>query len=463
MPGYSPPPDVYDEAFARDGDPRAHYRELIGALAEGDLERLAEEVGERLARHGVTFGASDDGLLAVDPVPRLLTAGEWRTVARGISQRARALDAFATDAYGPREIVAAGLMPARVIDGSEHYEPAMRDADPPPAWVSLAGFDLVRAPDGRFRVLEDQVRMPSGIAYVIAARELLEGLVDVSMAPVPLGEPFAALGDALRDAAPGSAGDPVVALLSDGPAAAGWYEHVRVAEALGLRLVTLADLERRGDEVVRREGDRRERVDVVYLRTDVDRFTAAGGELTAIGELLLEPCRAGTVWCVNAPGSGIVDDKLVHAYSEEMIRFYLGEDPVLESVRTLDVGRDADRTEVRASPDELVFKPRGKMGGEGVVVWRDAGDEVRGEITRALDEAPERMVAQRLVELSTHPTVRSGRLAPRRVDLRPYLIRAGEGDWALPGGLSRVALERGSMIVNSGQGGGVKDTWVLPG
>ena len=224
--------------------------------------------------------------------------------------------------------------------------------------------------------------------------------------------------------------------------------------------MTLADLERRGDEVVRREGDRAERVDVVYLRTDEDRFTAAEGGLTAIGELLLEPCVAGRVACVNAPGSGIADDKLVHAYVEEMIRFYLGEDPLLDSVQTYDLGIDSQHESALEAPEEMVFKPRGKMGGEGVVVWSGADDDTRADVVAALRRAPERMIAQQRVELSTHPTVISDRLEPRRIDLRPYLIRSPDGDWALPGGLSRVALERGSLIVNSGQGGGVKDTWV---
>jgi uncharacterized circularly permuted ATP-grasp superfamily protein len=460
MRGYEPLPGVYDEAVDPSGVPRAGYEPLLDAVAGSDLGAVEAEVARRLRRAGVTFGASDGGLLALDPVPRLLSASEWSTVERGIRQRARALDRFAADVYGERAIVAAGLVPERVIEGSDHFEPAMRHAFEPPVWVSVVGFDLVRGPDGRFRVLEDQVRMPSGIAYAVAARELLDGLLELGGDPAPVGEAFERLGQALAGAAPGAAANPAVVLLSAGPTAAGWYEHARIGRELGVGLVMLADLERRGDEVVRREGDRAERVDVVYLRTDEDRFTDPGGKPTPIGELLLGPCIAGRVACVNAPGSGIADDKLVHAYVEDMVRFYLGEDPVLDSVQTYDLGIDSQREAALEAADELVFKPRGKMGGEGVVVWRDADDSAREAVLSELGRAPERMIAQRRIELSTHPTVIAGALEPRRIDLRPYLVRGPDGDWALPGGLSRVALERGSLIVNSGQGGGVKDTWV---
>jgi uncharacterized circularly permuted ATP-grasp superfamily protein len=460
MRGYEPLPGVYDEAFEGPDVPRAHYVDLLTAIAEAGPKELGAEVGRSLRREEVTFGASDDGLLALDPVPRLLTADEWSTIEAGIRQRARALERFAADVYFEREIVAAGLVPERVIENSEHHEPAMRRAFEPPIWVSVVGFDLVRGPDGRFRVLEDQVRMPSGLSYAVAARELLADLTALGGDPAAVDGAFERLGAALRAAAPPGADDQTIVLLSTGSAAAGWYEHVRVGRELGIHVVTLADLERRGEKVVLREGDRTDRVDVVYLRTDEDRFTAADGGLTAVGELLLEPCVAGRVACVNAPGSGIADDKLVHAYVEEMIRFYLGEDPLLDSVRTHDLGVDSQRESALEAPEDMVFKPRGKMGGEGVVVWSGADEGTRADVVAALRKAPERMIAQQRVELSTHPTLISGSLEPRRIDLRPYLIRSPDGDWALPGGLSRVALERGSLIVNSGQGGGVKDTWV---
>jgi uncharacterized circularly permuted ATP-grasp superfamily protein len=418
---YEVVPGVYDEAFEGQGRTRPQYVPLFETLAKSELPALADELKGRLRKGAVTFGATDDGLMALDLVPRLITAPEWETIGAGISQRARALDNFAADVYGERAIVAAGIVPERVIESSAHYEPAMRGARPPRQWISVIGFDLVRAPDGRFLVLEDQIRMPAGIGYAVAAR---------------------------------------VALLSSGPDSAGWYEHARIARELRIPVVTLDQLERRQDGGLRAEvGGRSMALDVLYQRTDEDRFTDDEGRPTALGKLLLDPCTAGRVGCVNAPGSGVGDDKLVHAYVEEMVRFYLGEEPGLRSVETYDLGIPAGREAALDRMDELVFKPRGEMGGEGVVVWSDAGEDERAEVRRTLDEAPEGLIAQQRVQLSCHPTLCGRALRPRRVDLRPYVVRTPERDWLLAG-LSRVALEEGSLIVNSSRGGGVKDTWV---
>jgi uncharacterized circularly permuted ATP-grasp superfamily protein len=313
-------------------------------------------------------------------VPRLITAAEWRTISSGILQRARALDRFAADVYGGREIVAAGIVPERVIEGAADYEPAMRDAPAPKVWVSVVGFDLVRGTDGHFQVLEDNLRMPSGIAYTVAAREALHALLPAGPglpSPAPVGEAFARIGEALRAAAPDRSDAPSVVLLSEGEEGAGWYEHRRLGEELGIPVLTLTDLERRGDRLVARvDGDGIE-VDVVYVRTDEDRLTGAGGEPTELGGLVLEPCRAGWLACVNAPGAGVGDDKLAHAYVEEMIRFYLGEEPILESVTTYDLARPEVRERAMAKLAELVVKPRGEMGGEGVVVFSEASEEER--------------------------------------------------------------------------------------
>jgi uncharacterized circularly permuted ATP-grasp superfamily protein len=459
--GYEPPTGVYDEAFVEPGRTRESYAELLYEVARMDLAKLSEAVERRIRDAGVTFGASPSGYLALDPVPRLIGADEWETIAAGISQRARALERFAEDVYGERAIVSAGLIPARAIEGSEHYEPAMRGAGAPRVWISVVGFDLVRGPDGRFRVLEDQIRMPSGIAYAVAGRATLERVIPRAPSPEGLGDAFGALREALRAAAPDGRPDPTVVILTAGPETAGWYEHERVGRELGVPVLTRDRLERRGERLLAHLVGGTSEVDVVYQRTDEDRFTDSAGRPTPIGELLLEPCSAGRVACVNAPGAGVGDDKLVHAYVEQMVRYYLGEEPILESVETFDLADPATRERALAMRDELVFKPRGKMGGEGVVVWSQASEEERAEVERVLERTPEELIVQRRVELSTHPTVSSGRLAPRRVDLRPYVIRAPGREWVMAGGLTRVALQEGSLIVNSGQGGGVKDTWIL--
>ena len=454
---------VYDEAFEAAGRPRPHYLPLLETLAESDLGLLEPELKWRLRKGEVTFDASPDGLFALDLVPRLLTAREWDTIRAGVVQRARALDSFAADVYADRAIVAAEILPERVIEGSAHYEPAMRYAPPPRAYVSVVGFDLVRKPDGEFVVLEDQIRMPSGLGYALAAREVLPGALGVP--PPPSEDVWAImgrLGETLRAIAPEGREDPTVVVLSSGPDAAGWYEHERIARELGVPVVTLDQLEGGDDDELQAEvNGRSTRIDVVYQRTDEDRFTNEEGEPTALGAALLGPCRSGKVACVNAPGSGIGDDKLVHAYVEEMVRFYLDEVPVLGSVETYDLGIPENREAALGRMDDLVFKPRGEMGGEGVVVWSEADVDERAEVRRALENHPEDRIAQRRVQLSCHPTLREGRLRPRRVDLRPYVIRvAVEREHVVPG-LSRVALDEGSLIVNSSRGGGVKDTWLV--
>jgi uncharacterized circularly permuted ATP-grasp superfamily protein len=459
--GYEPVADVYDEAFEAPGRPRRHYLPLLETLADSDLDAMGHELKSRLRKGEVTFDASPDGLFALDLVPRLLTAREWATIRAGIVQRARALDSFAADVYADRAIVAAEIVPECVIDGSAHYEPAMRYVPPPRQWVSVVGFDLVRNPDGEFVVLEDQIRMPSGLGYALSAREVLPAALGVP--PPPSDDVWAImdrLGETLRAIAPEGRDDPTVVVLSSGPDGAGWYEHERIGRDLGVPVVTLDQLECGDDDELNARVNRRpRRIDVVYQRTDEDRFTDEQGEPTPLGAALLGPCRAGNVACVNAPGSGIGDDKLVHAYVEEMVRFYLGEVPVLRSVETFDLGIAKKREAALERMNDLVFKPRGAMGGEGVVVWSESDEDERAEVRRALENHPEDLIAQRRVQLSCHPTLREGRLRPRRVDLRPYVIRAGGREHVVPG-LSRVALEEGSLIVNSSRGGGVKDTWL---
>jgi carboxylate-amine ligase len=269
------------------------------------------------------------------------------------------------------------------------------------------------------------------------------------------------LGEVLRDAAPEGTGEPSVVLLSDGPRNSAWWEHATIARRLGIPMVALEDLERRGERLEARLGRRRQPVDVVYRRTDEDRLHDAAGRPTAIGEVLLAPIRAGRLACVNAFGSGVADDKLVHAYVEEMIRFYLAEEPLVASVPTYDLGEPKTRRDCLARLDELVVKPRTGHGGHGVVIGIHADREALTHVSRAVEADPERYVAQETVLLSRHPTVCEGELVPRHVDLRPFVLSGRERCAAVPGGLTRVAFTPGSLVVNSAQAGGGKATWVL--
>jgi uncharacterized circularly permuted ATP-grasp superfamily protein len=440
----------YDEAYDESGVPRPQYADLLAAL--DDPGAIAEEVKRRLRERGVRFGAPPDDTVALDPVPRILTEPEWSELQAGIGQRLLAMEAFVADAYGEGRVFEAGVLAREDVEASPHYEPAMVGVSPP-RWISLAGLDVVRCEDGRFRVIEDQVRMPSGIAYAVAMRETLRDVLPVEPPQPDVSLVFGELALAFQDAAPPGVDEPRMVTLSEGPSAAAWWEHQRLARELCAPVVSLADLEHRDGRLVAWLDGRPRAVDLVYMRTEEARFTDEHGGPTAIGEALLAPAAAGTVAVVNAPGSGIADDKLVHGHVDALIRFYLDQEPLLPSIPSREIGPDDEL-------DDLVVKPRGEMGGEEVVIWRDADEETRERVRKRIAAEPGGWIGQQLVQLSVHPTVVDGRLEQRHVDLRPYALLSDQGVRVLPAGASRVALERGSMVVNSAQGGGAKDTWV---
>jgi uncharacterized circularly permuted ATP-grasp superfamily protein len=441
---------------------------VLAALEDVDLRALSRSLADDLCERKVTFaaanGASEDAFV-VDPVPRLIGGEEWDVLAAGLAQRARALECFVADVYGEQLIVAAGLVPRQVIEGAEFFEPRM--AQLPPAgkrWIAIAGLDVVRDDDGPFMVLEDNVRTPSGIAYAFAAREALSGHLPVpdGMRVRPLEASYEWLGAALRAAAPPEAGeDPSIVVLTDGPSNSAYYEHGAIARRLGLPLVRLENLSVRSGRLLASTDTGVVRVDVVYRRTDEDRLFDAAGAATTLADALLGPLEAQTVACVNAFGTGVADDKLVHSYVEEMVRFYLEEDPLLASVPTHDPTQPGVLEMTLERIGELVVKPRSGHGGIGVVVGPRADAQTLDDISRDLAAAPERFVVQETVQLSRQPTVCGDVLEPRHVDLRPFTFAAGDRIEVFPGGLTRVALERGSLVVNSSQRGGAKDTWVL--
>ena len=460
-------PAPWDEAYVAPGVPRPSYAPLLEALERAGPARVVQRVVEETARRDVTFGAGVDAdPYRLDAVPRLIAAGEWAALAAALEQRVRALNAFVTDAYGARRIVDAGVVPARVVDDAEGYEPELRgrlpDATAP---IAVAGLDVVRDETGTLRVLEDNCRAPSGFCYVVAGRDALEAALpgDVPDHVEVAAATKALICGVLDDAAPAGVGEPHAVVLSDGPHNAAAWEHARVAALTGAQLVTLGDLRVRGDRLVAaRPGGGWRTVDVLYRRCDEDRVRDDAGRLTALAELTLGPWLAGRLGLVNALGSGVADDKLVHAYVEDMVRFYLGEEPALASVTTLDLGVPETLREVLADLERHVVKPRGGFGGHGVVVCGHARADTLAALREMLARDPGGYVAQRTVSLSTHPTVvDGGRLRARHVDLRPFVFTGRGRPQTLPGGLTRVALQEGALVVNSSQDGGCKDTWIL--
>jgi carboxylate-amine ligase len=333
----------------------------------------------------------------------------------------------------------------------------------PPATV--AGMDLIRDAEGELLVLEDNLRMPSGATYAIAVREAVGPELGAA-ATAGLRRPdgyVARLGEAIRAAAPSQhAAEPLVAILSDGPESGAYYEHERLARELSLPLVTPSQLTCTRGRLHAQIGRKQVQLDVVYRRLDEDRLTDRGGALTELGRLLAPALESGRLRCVNAIGTGLADDKLAHAYVEAMVRFYLGEEPRLRSVPSYDLSDPDARDEVMARLDELVIKPRDGFGGHGVTIMPLATEGDRRKTIGLVRRRPERFVAQELVPLSTHPTVVGAGIAPRRVDLRPYVVSPAAGEASvMPGGLTRYAKAADEMVVNSSQGGGSKDTWVL--
>jgi uncharacterized circularly permuted ATP-grasp superfamily protein len=419
----------------------------MDAVLAQDVGALARSVRDEIHERGIRFESVDgDDSWHVDPVPRVIDAAAWERIAAGLAQRVRALNAFVADVYAERRVVAEGVLPPRVLDTADYLEPALAGFQPHDGvWIGIAGLDLVRDREGEWLVVEDNVRTPSGIGYWSAARDAVLKRLDVSREPIALDVIPAALRRVLGD---GSA-----VVLTDGPDNSAHWEHDWIARALGVPLLTPDDLELSDDRLLY-EGTP---VESVYRRTNADEVESD------VGELLTPALLAGNVKLVNCFGTGVGDDKLVHAHVPELVRFYLGEDPLLGQVETFDLGEPETLERALDVLDERVVKVRGSYGGLGVVICPHAERSDVEELREKVRASPGDYVAQRLVELSTHPTVVDGALEPRHVDLRPFVLMSAPDDVeVLPGGVTRVALDAGALVVNSSQNGGAKDTWVVP-
>jgi len=452
-----------DEALDAEGSPRGAYARLFERYDAEALATEADRVRAELAAGRVSFGAGARPFV-VDAVPRIVEAAEWEPLEGGLIQRVRALNAFLEDVYGERRIVAAGLIDEELIESAEWFEPAMRDAEMPRVIAHVAGPDLVRGADGELRVLEDNLRAPSGIAYASAARAAVGPLAEacgLRIRPVEAG--IDSLGRMLAAAAPAGEEDARVVLLSDGEGAGARYEHLELAATLGMEIAAAEDLDGDGEQLLLGGSP----VDVVYRRVDDERLTAPDGSPTLLGELLGDPLRSGALACVNSPGSGIADDKAIHTHVEEMIGFYLDEEVRLRSVPGRWLGRPGEAETALERLAELVIKPRAEFGGVGVLIGPAASEAELAAAGERIAADPAAWVAQEPVALSMHPTVVDGALESRHVDLRPFVItnpgneRHEDEVTVVPGGLTRFARGAGSMVVNSGQGGGAKDTWIL--
>ncbi len=474
---YAPLTGTYDGLFTAPGTARANLGPALAALLAAHPEELAraQALAERsLLNQGVTFSVYDDhrGAEKIFPfclVPRVIGAADWARVERGIGQRIRALEAFLDDVYGPQRILGSKTVPAEVILGAKHYLPQLRGVRPPRGVrIHVAGIDLIRDPDGVFRVLEDNLRTPSGVSYVMENRMVTKRVFPTIFAAARVRRVDhypAHLAQTLRAAAPVGIDDPLAVVLTPGPFNSAYFEHSFLARTMGIELVEGSDLCVEDDKVFLRTTRGLARVHVVYRRIDdafLDPEAFRPDSLLGVPGLMRAYAK-GNVTLANAPGNGVADDKAVCALVPELIRFYLGEEPLLGDVQTYVCAREDDRRYVVEHLEELVVKAVDEAGGYGMLMGPQSTAAQRDEFKRRIEAEPRKYVAQPRFELSTCPTWDSSAraLASRRVDLRPVVLTGPEGSWVLPGGLTRVALREGSYVVNSSQGGGSKDTWVL--
>nr|WP_233608371.1 circularly permuted type 2 ATP-grasp protein [Nocardia stercoris] len=457
--------------FDGHGRPRPAYRGLFAALAPiaaTDLERRAEALDRAFIDQGITFSLSgQERPFPLDLIPRVITAAEWAKLERGIRQRVTALEMFLADVYGEQHILRDRVIPKRLITSCEHFHREAAGVVPPNGVrIHVAGIDLIRDERGEFRVLEDNLRSPSGVSYVMENRSTMARVFPdlfFSHRVRAVGDYPSHLLRALRAAAAPNEVDPTVVVLTPGVFNSAYFEHSLLARQMGVELVEGRDLFCRDNVVYMRTTAGEVQVDVIYRRIDdvfLDPMQFRHDSVLGVAGVL-NAARAGNVVIANAFGNGVGDDKLTYCYVPTIIEYYLGEKPILGNVDTMRCWLPEEREQVLDRLAELVIKPVEGSGGYGIVIGPDATSRELDAIRRKIKSDPRGWIAQPVVQLSTVPTKIGGELRPRHVDLRPFAVNDGDEIWVLPGGLTRVALPDGSLVVNSSQGGGSKDTWVL--
>jgi uncharacterized circularly permuted ATP-grasp superfamily protein len=462
---------AFDEMFAPDSEVRLPYRQIHAALAQMSTDELrgrTEALASSYLAQGVTFDfAGEERPFPLDAVPRVIERAEWSHLESGVAQRVRALEAFLTDVYGSQRCIADGVIPARLISSSSHYHREAAGIESANGVrIQVSGIDLIRDENGVWRVLEDNVRVPSGVSYVISNRRVMAQTLPelfVSMRVRPVGDYPNQLLNALRSSAPSGVDDPTVVVLTPGVYNSAYFEHTLLARLMGVELVEGRDLYCAGGRVFMRTTAGPQRVDVIYRRVDdefLDPLTFRADSMLGTPGLMLA-ARLGNVTITNAVGNGVADDKLVYTYLPDIVRYFLDEEPIIPNVDTWRLEDPGALEEVLDRLHELVVKPVDGSGGKGLVVGpaasRDELDALRGRLVAD----PRGWIAQPVVQLSTIPTLVAEGVRPRHADLRPFAVNDGRDVWVLPGGLTRVALPEGELVVNSSQGGGSKDTWVV--
>ena len=464
--------DYFCEMIAQKGQPL--LKKITRRLDEIEiaaLRRRSNDAERELYNLGITFTVytdrdAIDRILPFDVIPRVLSQKDWETIDTGVKQRVAALNLFLHDIYHDEKIIKDGVIPEALIKTNKNYCAGMQGIDVPQGtYVHICGTDLVRDRKGIFRVLEDNARCPSGVSYVIENRHLMMRAFPDLADGIPVADIDgygARLAHALAKVAPGNMNHPTIALLSPGVFNSAYFEHVFLAREMGVPLVEGQDLLVENDKVFMRTTSGKQRVDVIYRRIDdafIDPNAFRKDSMLGVPGLF-EAYRKGNVTLANAVGAGVADDKAVYAYMPRIIKYYLDEDPILSNVQTNICGEEEGLKKTLANLDKLVTKPVGEAGGYGVVVGPRSSKRELAKLRKLVEANPSNYISQPMIDLSVSPTLIGRAIEPRHVDLRPFAL-TGDSTWVLPGGLTRVAMKRGSLIVNSSQGGGSKDTWVL--
>ena len=465
---------AYDEMFEARDALHPHYQPLLdhfSALPPDELQRRKQAADLSFLNQGITFTVygRDEGterIFPYDLLPRIITSEEWATVERGLTQRIVALNLFLKDIYNEGRILEDGIVPREVVYSCKHYRRQMQGLQVPRnVYIAVCGTDLIRLESGEFVVLEDNLRVPSGVSYMLTNRRVMKRIFPHLFRTYnvrPIEQYTQLLLGSLRSLAPEGRPEPNIVLLSPGVFNSAYFEHAYLARQMGIELVEGRDLVTHDNVVYMRTTSGLRRVDVIYRRVDddfIDPLAFRGDSILGVSGLF-NAYRAGNVTLANAFGTGVADDKALYAYVPEIIKYYLSEDPVLKNVETFLMTRPKERQHVLANLEKFVVKAVGESGGYGMLIGPQSTVEQREDFARRIEADPRNYIAQPTISFSRAPCLIGDTLEPRHVDLRPYVLY-GDKVTIVPGGLTRVALKRGSLVVNSSQGGGSKDTWVL--
>lgn len=471
---YPPGTKYYDEMFQELNIPREHYKEVFELLSKLGINQFKEkEVLAKLVsiNQGITFTVYNDGkgierIFPFDLIPRIIKKVEWDIVEKGLQQRIKALNLFLSDVYGKQNILNDNVIPRDLVESCPDFIKEMIGVRVPHnIYTHISGIDIIRNSDGEYYVLEDNLRTPSGVSYVLENRIIMKRIFPEIFkdATVLRVDSYPALLHEMLHSLVGEKENPNIVLLTPGIYNSAYYEHVFLASQMGIQLVEGYDLVVVNNKVYMKTIDGLKQVDVIYKRVDdsfIDPNVFRKDSVLGVPGLF-NAYRVGNVVLVNAIGNGIADDKAVYSYVPDMIRYYLNEDTIIKNIPTYRLGIEEEKAEAFSKAKEMVFKATNQSGGYGMLIGRDASDEDIKKYLEKVSENPRNYIAQPIINLSTAPCFINGSVEPRHIDLRPFSIYSPNGIKLIPGGLTRVALKKGSLVVNSSQGGGSKDTWVV--